>query len=209
MQGLRRISFGARRVAGTAALALLTALGGCASTMSAQVTSFQRWPADAFGQKYRIEPGATQSADDLEFQAVADMVRAAIGPTGLVESAAGQPARFSVSFQASSPVREVWVQRYADDFYPGFSPFFGYYGRGAGIFYSPPMVNVPVTAYQHTLTVSILDNAHGGAQVYRATAIHSSAQDNQIAIMPYLAQSLFDNFPGNNGQVREVRLKAD
>jgi len=25
--------------------------------------------------------------------------------------------------------------------------------------------------------------------------------------MPYLMQALFDNFPGNNGQVREVRYR--
>jgi len=66
------------------ALAGATMLAGCASGFYANVTSYQKWPADAAGQTYRIVLDEGQSVDNLEFQAVADMVRANIGSTGLV-----------------------------------------------------------------------------------------------------------------------------
>src|SRR3546814_4775775 len=65
--------------------ASMALLAGCASTISARVTSFQQWPSDASGQDYRIVPAANQ-VNNLEFESIADTVRAAIGPTGLVRS---------------------------------------------------------------------------------------------------------------------------
>ena len=66
-------------------------VSGCASTLSARVTSFAKWPADAQGASYRIVP-ATGQTNNLEFQNIADMVRANIGPVGLVEASLAQRA---------------------------------------------------------------------------------------------------------------------
>ena len=194
-----------------AGLAVL--LSGCASSLSARVTSFQQWPAQAQGETYRLVPGPEQDASSLEYQAFGDMLRAAIGPTGLVEAKAGEQARFDVGFHYENPVRQSWVRRYDDHFYPGFSPFWGsyggYYGWGGGVFYSPRVVTVPVDAYKNQLTVTINDNQQNGIQVYRSSAVNESLNDNLIAVMPYLTQAVFDNFPGNNGQVRTVRYELD
>jgi hypothetical protein len=194
-----------------AAMAVL--LAGCASTLSARVTSFQQWPGNVEGQTYRLVPGPSQDASGLEYQAFADMLRASIGPTGLVEAAAGRSARFDVSFHYENPVTQTWVERYDDRFYPGFSPFWGYYGGyygwGGGMFYSPPVVSVPVDAYKNQLTVTITDNQQNGRQVYRSSAVNESLNDNLAGVMPYLAQAVFDGFPGNNGQVRTVRYQLD
>ncbi|GAB2908697.1 DUF4136 domain-containing protein [Paralcaligenes sp. KSB-10] len=190
-------------------------LAGCASTISARVTSYQQWPAGVAGQTYRLVPGPTQT-NNLEFDTYADMIRAAIGPTGLVEAIKNQPARFDVTFTYGNPVTQTWVQQYADPpFYNGFGPGWGgYYGPynrgwGGGVYFGPSIVNVPVQVYKNSLTVSIKDRHNHGAEVYRSSAVNFSGGDNLLPVMPYLARAVFDGFPGNNGQVREIRYERN
>jgi len=209
LSSLFKRAVGARVLAG---LAIMPLLAGCASTLSARVTTFQQWPIGVEGAHYRIAPLPSQTKT-LEYQAFSDMIRAAIGRTGLVEAAAGAPARFEVSFDYGNPVTQSFVQQYNDPFFyngfgPGYGPWSGYYGGyggwGGGMFYSPPIVNVPVQVYKNTLTVVIKDNHRDGAEVYRTTAVNGSTSDNLVTVMPYLARAVFDGFPGNNGQVREI-----
>lgn len=195
-------------------LGSLAVLVGCAApTWSARVTSFQQWPPDAMGKTYHIVSESGQ-AGNLETQAFSDMIRANIGRTGLVEAQPGQKARFNVSFDYGNPVTQTWVQQYADPYFyngfsPGFGPWGGYYGGGwgGGVFYSPPVVNVPVQIYKNTLTVIIKDNARNGVEVYRSSAVSASSHDNLLNVMPYLARAVFEGFPGNNGQQREVQYE--
>lgn len=195
--------------AGGARAALVLAsllLSGCVSTISARVTSYQQWPGNMQGQTYRIVPSAGQK-NNLEYESFADMLRASIGPTGLVESRAGT-ARFDVAFTYSSTPAQVWVQRYAPA--PYYGPGWGYYGPwGPGYYYGgPAVVNVPVSAYKNTLTVTIKDTRNHDAEVYRSSAVSMSGGGDLPAIMPYLAQAVFDGFPGNNGQVRDITYQA-
>ena len=193
--------------------ASLLVLGGCTSTLSARVTTYQQWPVGVQGEYYRIVPGPEQ-AGNLQFGAYADMLRAAIGATGLREAVGSAQPRFDVRFEYGNPVRQTWVQRYEDPyFYPGWPAFGGYYGPwggwGGGIYYAPRVVNVPVEVYRNTVTVTISDRSIEGREVYRATAVHSSQSDNLDAVMPYLMQAVFDDFPANNGQIKEVRYELE
>lgn len=194
-------------------VAALLALGGCASSLSARVTSYQQWPVGTQGEYYRIVPAPDQ-AGNLQFGAFADMLRAAIGPTGLREAEGSARVRFDVHMEYANPVQQVWEQRYSDAYFfdgwmgPTFGGYYGgWHGWGGGVFYSPPVVNVPVEVYRNTLTVTIFDQESNGREVYRATAVHTGTSDNLQAIMPYLMQAVFDDFPGSNGQVREVRYE--
>lgn len=194
-----------------AVLASAFLLAGCASTLSARVTSYQQWPADAQGATYRIVP-STNQLNNLEFQSIADMVRASIGPTGLVEARSGAAARFDVRIDYDNAMTQTWVQRYNDPYLNdgwGFGPAFGgyyggYRGWGGGIYMTPSISNIPVEVYKNTLTITIRDNQNKGNEVYRSSAVNVSSTDNLLQVMPYLAQAVFDSFPGNNGQVREV-----
>jgi len=200
-----------RRVLTHSVLASLVLLAGCASTISARVTTYQHWPEDAAGATYRIVPEPAQ-VNNLQFQTFSDAVRAAIGRTGLVEAQAGQPARFDVSFVYGNPTSQIWVRQYNDPFfYNGFGPaygtFGGYYGTGAwggGIVLAPSVVTVPVDVYKNSLMVTIKDNQQNGAEVYRSTAVSMTGANDLPAIMPLLARAVFDGFPGNNGQTRDL-----
>lgn len=183
-------------------------LGGCASTLSARVTSYEQWPAGVQGATYRLTPEARQ-VNNLEYQAFADMIRASIGPTGLVEAKAGEPARFDVAFDYGNPATQTWVQQYNDPyFYNGFGwGHGGYHSWGGGMLFMPSTVNVPVTVYENSLTVFIRDNQNRGAEVYRSRAVNVSGSDNLLRVMPYLARAVFDGFPGNNGQTRDITFE--
>ena len=79
-------------------LCLALMLGGCASVFSAQVTRYQQWPENTLGATYWIEADESQR-NNLQFQNYADTVRAALGPTGLVEASSAGAARFAVHIE--------------------------------------------------------------------------------------------------------------
>ncbi|MBV6272306.1 DUF4136 domain-containing protein [Alcaligenaceae bacterium CGII-47] len=187
----------------------LSLLSGCASSLSAQVTRYQQWPANTAGEHYRLIASDTQR-NNLPFLAYADMVRAAIGATGLVEAQSTSPARFELSLDYGNPVEQRWVQRQVDPYYDGAfgfyrPPFGGRFSSWGGWMMVPQVQDVPVNLYKNTLTVMIRDRDDHNKEVYRATAVSLGQSDNLTAIMPYLARAVFDQFPGRNGQVIEVQ----
>jgi hypothetical protein len=195
---------------------LAVGLAGCAttSTVSARVTSFQQWPADAVGERYRFVAADPSQNNNLEYQSFQDTVRAGISSTGLVEAGKGQPARFDVLFRYGVAQTQVMVRRpYDPYFYNGFGPGFygrgGYWGGGWGGYWGPDWIDVPTVAYRNTLSLEIHDAARNGTEVYRATAYSVSGGDKLLRIMPYLVRAIFDNFPANNGSEREVTYNVD
>ncbi|MGB3423579.1 MAG: DUF4136 domain-containing protein [Castellaniella sp.] len=191
-------------------LCLALMLGGCASVFSAQVTRYQQWPENTQGATYWIEPDGTQR-NNLQFQTYADTVRAALGPTGLVEAQSAGAARFTVHMEYDSPLEREWRQEFVDPYmYPGFyGPYAGFHHPRWGWGMGPAIQTVAVDVYRLTLSVRIDDRVQQGREVYRATAVASSRRDQLGAAMPYLARALFDRFPGRNGQVIEVRYPVE
>ncbi|ANN77294.1 DUF4136 domain-containing protein [Bordetella flabilis] len=205
----RATLFPARLAQALLALLIVGVLAGCATTqsVSARVTSFQQWPPDSTGQRYRFTYADPSQQNNLEYQSFEDMVRSGISPTGLVEAQAGQPARFDVSFKYGVTQTQTMVRRpYDPYFYGGYGPgFYGgrYWGPWGG-YWGPDWVDVPTVAYRNALTVEIRDASQGGKEVYRATAYSVSEGDQLLKVMPYLVRAIFDNFPGNNGSERRV-----
>uniref|UniRef100_UPI003342C423 DUF4136 domain-containing protein n=1 Tax=Castellaniella defragrans TaxID=75697 RepID=UPI003342C423 len=207
---MTRISHYARIMRLGAAILGAVLLGGCASTFSAEVTRYQQWPSSGtVGAYYRILAPDSEK-NDLQFQAYADMVRAAIGATGLVEARQPADARFDVRLTYGTQITHAWVARPIDPFYypGGFygfrGPYFGMHHHWGGWGFGPSVESVPVDLYQHSLTVTIQDRQHDNQEVYRATAVSIGRTDNLTAVMPYLARAIFDQFPGHNAQVIDV-----
>jgi len=207
-----RTWLGLCRWAGIAVALSAALLSGCATpTVQARVTSFQQWPTGVAGEAYRFVDAAPGQAGNLEYQAYQDMVRAGIGPTGLVEARDGGRARFTVSFRYGAEQTQVMVRRAYDPyFYGGYGGFYGprWWGGGFG-YWGPDWVDVPTVAYRNRLSVEIHDTARGGAEVYRSTAYIVTGREDLVRTMPYLVRAIFDNFPGNNGSEREVEYPLD
>jgi len=184
-------------------------LSGCVTpTVQATVTSFQQWPASVVGETYRFVDATPGQGNNLEYQSYQDAMRASMGATGLVEAQSDTSARFNVSFTYKSEQTQVMVpQPYDPYFYGGMGGFYGSPFFGGGM-WGPAWVDVPAVAYQNRLAVNIFDNTKNGAEVYRASAYTVSSNPDLLGTMPYLTRAIFDNFPGNNGSVRQVNYPA-
>lgn len=195
------------------------ALAGCASSQqfAARVTTFQHWPADAAGASYRIV-GPAPEALTLEQQNYQDILRDNLSRIGLVEARPwARDARFSVRFSYDSAPFQTWEEVAAPFYGPTYS--YGYFGYGRPGWgygmafpfggYGPAYTTVPITAYRHSLDVSIRDTTQNGAEVFQARASHDSRQDILPAVMPYLVEAVFQDFPYGNGQVRTVVIPRE
>jgi hypothetical protein len=54
-----------------------------------------------------------------------------------------------------------------------------------------------------------VDIAEGAGKVFEASATSSGTNATLSVTMPYLIRSVFDGFPGTNGQSREVEFDVD
>ncbi len=185
-------------------------VAGCASAVSARVTSFEHWPSGVQGQTYQMVAQPTQT-NNLEYRTYEDMLRASIGVTGLVEAPAGAPARFEVKFDyGSSQTQVVTRQPYDPYFYGGMGRGFGYYGPaapwGPGGYWGPEWVNVSSVAYRNTLNLRISDRNNDNTEVYRSSATTLTSRPSLLQSMPYLTRAIFDHFPGDNGTERIVEF---
>jgi hypothetical protein len=200
----------------TAALALL--LGGCASTIRSDVTTFHQWPAQMQDKTYVFEAPPPRD-DTLELRSYQNLVRAQLGKLGFQESTAAPALKVSMRFTTTDvPVRVV--QAVDPFFYPSarFSYMGSYHRRGywGGSFYSPfydpfwaPYPQYEVVerhVYQREVQVAIR-SASDNRRLFDVTVHNNSSQRSTPALMPALVQSAFEGFPGPNGVARRIELK--
>jgi hypothetical protein len=182
----------------TAALSLL--LGGCATTIRSDVTTFHQWPAQLPEKTYVFEAPPPQD-DTLELRSYQNLVRAQLDKLGFQE-ATGTPAlKVSMRFTTTDvPIRVV--QAVDPFFYPSarFAYIYPYpYHRrfyGGGGWYS-----------------SFYDPFWGGIPRYEVSTRHNYQRDLQVAIRSAADNHrLFDvtvHNPGPNGASRRIELKQN
>jgi hypothetical protein len=203
------------------ATAAVMLLGGCATTISSNVTAFNAWPADLADKSYAFE--APQGADDtLEYRSYQVLVAKELGKLGFQQVQDSQQPKLLVGmkfFTVDHPVRVLQ----ADD------PFMGpYWGPGWGrypywgysrwayrpFFYDPYRFGPPVFVeerikhqYQRQLRVTI--NNINGAKLYDVTVQNTSSVQATPHVMPALVQSAFTGFPGQNGVPRTIDITLE
>jgi hypothetical protein len=193
--------------------AALVLLAGCASTLRSEVTSFQRWPANTAGASYSFARTAAQN-NNLEHASYEDSARAQLALLGLKEAVAGAPARFSISLQYGTAAQTQQTREPLWQDQPTWQPI-GYYhptlGWQAGYWKTDPF-GPRVVGYQtversvqrHRLRV---DMSEGGSKVFEATATTVVTRAALSQTLPYLMRSVFEGFPGSNGQSRALEWK--
>jgi hypothetical protein len=205
-----------RLIAITMALSALL-LGGCATTIRSDVTTFHQWPAQIQDKSYVFE--APPSFDNtLEYQSYQNLVRGQLAQLGFREANMGAPAlKVAMRFTTTEvPVRVVErVSPMFDDFgYYRLPPRFGPRGRFArwnhpfyDPFWSPlPAYQVSIeNQYRRELQVSIKDR--GDKRLFDVTVHNMSRELSTPEVMPALVHSAFAGFPGPSGTVRRVELQ--
>ena len=96
-------------------------LASCASPITAKVTSFHVWPADAAGQTFSFV-AQTGKAGELEHATYEGYVAAELARLGLKPAAAGQVGRFRVDLQTTGTTREKKVLEPVYDYRHVFIP---------------------------------------------------------------------------------------
>jgi Domain of unknown function (DUF4136) len=223
-----RIPLVARLVVPLAAAFLL---GGCASTLTTQVTSFHQLSDNLQGRRFVIVPTAEQQTS-LEFGTYANLVREALTAKGLVD--AGETGRNSadlgVGLSYGVTGRTIGM-RDGTTGYAGFgagSGGFSMGGVGIGIGFPIGGGGGSDTAqYQRSLTVQI-DRLAGirderpaatatpspaqpssGTRIFEARAISEGESASLAPVMRAMVQAIFQDFPGPSGTTRVVRLPLD
>jgi hypothetical protein len=202
-------------IAAAAALSLL--LGGCATTVRSDVTTFHQWPAQIADKSYAFELPAPQD-DTLELRSYQELVRAELARLGFHDSGAARPALLvSMRFMTTDVPLRV-VQPALSPFHP--SARFAFSGRQRrywGGWYSPfhdpfwdpfPAYEVSIQhAYQRQLQVAI--KSVDGQRLFDVTVHNVSGELSTPKMMPALVRSAFADFPGPNGVARHVELRQD
>ena len=201
----------------TAALALL--LGGCATTICSDVTTFHQWPAQLTDKTYVFEAAPHQD-DTLELRSYQNLVRTELAKLGFQDAGAGHTPALTVSMRFRTTDVPVQVVQLVDPFpqsrYAFAGPYArrGYWGGYASPFYDPFWGGTAFYetriehTYQRELQVAIRA-ASDKRRLFDVTVHNSSSVRSTPALMPALVQSAFEGFPGPNGGARRIDLKLN
>jgi hypothetical protein len=198
-------------IAAVAALSLL--LGGCASTIRSDVTTFHQWPAQIADKSYAFEAPAPQD-NTLELQNYQNLVRGQLTRLGFHEAPQSPALKVAVRFVTVDVPTQV--------IYPSFSPaayaypsrfgFGGFYHRRyfASSWYDPfwgPGYDVEEEHRYHRQLQIAISSASDNKRLFDVTVRNVSKTMSTPMMMPALVQSAFEGFPGPNGGARVVELK--
>ena len=200
-------------------LLIAALLGACASSITAKVTSFNQWPADAAGAGFSfIRPA--DGANDLEQQSYEKNAQLELEKFGLKRAPAGQVGRIQVDVVTGNGTRNRMYQEpiYRDNlvYHPPNRDAVGnvFNGFWASDLWGPQYVGERTAV--RTLQVSnlrfrLLDsqgNAGKPKAVFESRAVYEGDIEDLPKLVPYLVQTALDGFPGKSGTVRTVKFDS-
>jgi len=204
-------------------------MGGCAATVTTQVTPFHQLSSSLQGQRFVILPTAEQQ-NSLEFNSYAGLVREALVGKGLVDAGETGPADLGVTMSYSASGRSSGL-RDGSGAYAGF-------GAGSGGGFSMGGVGIGIgfpigggggggdsNAYMHSLRVEIdrlrdrtasrpsgtaapaaTPGSAEAARIYEARATSEGPSASPAPVMRAMVGAIFEEFPGESGRTRVMRV---
>lgn len=205
------------------AILLVLLLGACTTPFRSDVTRFHSAVPPA-GKTFIIVAKNPSRADSLELKSYGAVASKFLVAQGYVPAAAGTPDLIvGIDFGVSGPVEKrnpspaypLWGSMYyygGRYWYP--HPWYDPYDQ---IYYNHPYYHWRYASYLHdpyersyivyerVFEMAIQEN--GGDVVFEGRATSIGRSKDLPAIMPYLIEALFTNFPGEDGST--VRVKID
>ncbi|MDO5667577.1 MAG: DUF4136 domain-containing protein [Alcaligenaceae bacterium] len=196
------------------AASLVVFLTACASsnTFTVRQEVFQQLGGAGSGGSYVIKNPDTQN---LERSAYANLLQQNMHRTGLYQAASEKNADYLVNFNYTTERRQQLVRDYDyDPFY--FYPYmgFGYWPSSrfhGGMMFYPRMhygSSVRQVNYNYYILQVLISRRSDGQSVYQST-VAASSQAPMVQVMPYLMAAVFDGYPGQSAQIREVVFDLD
>jgi hypothetical protein len=208
-----------KRMMITAAASLTLLLGGCATTIRSDVTTFHAWPAQLADKSYAFEAPAPQD-NTLELQSYQNLVRGQLSRLGFQEAPQAPALKVAMRFTTTDVPTQVVYPAYAN-YYPvsarvGWGMRHRYWGGGwlysplNDPFFSPfPRYAVEEEHRYHRQLQVAITSAADGKRLFDVTVRNVSTRLSTPAVMPALVQSAFEGFPGPNGGARRIELKQN
>lgn len=218
-----------------AALVLISGCAST-NTLQTQVSHFNQWPANSAGASFSVQTvkqAASANWGDLERQTYEKLVADALQKQGLQPAAAGQKPRFQAYLRLDQKQEKVersqpvYAPSWAAPYGMGYRPYGwprGYWHGGVwhdpfladGVFGWSAPVYMGERRYEQTLAMYLLGlrindstqkgDTPQGATVFEGSAEYTGQEAAVPALIPYLVQALFVDFPGVSGQVRQINL---
>ena len=197
----------------------LSILAGCATgpkLARTEVTAFNEWSTMPVDRTYTFAR-TLEFQNSLELQSYEVLVRDELGLQGFRLVSDPAQANLVVTLRPSISGTNVRLRdRWSVD--PFFGPYgfygsrrlgwsgpFGYGGFGAyyGGFYNG-FDDDSIQIFQRRLELDIDSRATAGKRYYEGRVESAGPNGTLSRIMPVLVRALFTEFPGNNGQTRQV-----
>ena len=196
----------------------LTALAGCAETLSTNVTRFAtQLPAPA-GQSFAVLPEDPANSGGIEFGQYAADVAAHLVKLGYTQAPSADGASLVVHLGYGV---DKGRQEISDDAYWGpwrgyrggwgYGGGFGYGGRWGYGFYDPWFADSG-TVYTSDISLKIDAKGDGhadGRRLFEGRAEAVSPSNHLTWLVPNLIDAMFTGFPGNSGQTVRITVAPE
>ena len=199
-------------LAGALSVAVLVALGGCATLrqIDSDVSTYNQWPAERKPASYTFERLPSQQARPEQQQKLEDAARRAVEAAGFTRAAEASDADVTIQVGARAPPAERWV--YDDPFWwrgglythrrRGYHPAHWGFGGGFGGFGAP----LPSPSYEREVVVLIRDRKTG-QPLYEAQAANGGASASISSLLPALYEAALKDFPHAGVNPRRVSVE--
>jgi len=212
----------ARQIFRTASIVVIAlALSACANTFRSNVTSFHTI-TPAAGAKVILVPIDETRQDSLEYRQYASSIQGVLERSGFVGARSDKPD-YVIGFDVTiNDGREkirafpgggfgagnrFWHNGYAwGGWWNPHYAFGGGFGNGFGGGFGGNNITAR-TVYLAELRLEI--RQPDGTMIFEATAETESRTRSLPELVPLLAAALFEEFPGENGKMRRVKLELD
>lgn len=185
--------------------ATLLVAAGCASPVRTDVRAFHQWP-EGGERSFRLVRPPEQAAS-LEFAEYDRIVGQALEQAGFSRSAT---PRFDVRYDVGVEQRVLVFPDPGPVFVPSIGYGSGGWGWGGGLRMVYPIGGAPRSqvVFDRRLRVEIDERAGTAAprRVWEGTAVSSGSTGDLTVILPLMARSLLQDFPGPSGITRRVEL---
>lgn len=188
-------------------------LSACAgsNTFTVQQEVFQQLGGTSLVGKYAFKDYKGQS---LERRAYAELLQKQLYRTGLYQAGSVGTADYLVDFHYTEDERQRLVNDYYYD--PVLVPYWNYYYGRHGRVYSRLSYYTSYQQYSRVRQVNynyytlkvLITRRSDNQSVYQSTVVANS-QSAMVEVMPYLMAAVFDGYPGQNAQIREVIFDLD
>jgi hypothetical protein len=193
------------------------ALAGCAGpVIRSDVIAVHEWRSELAAQAFVFERSSGQNAD-LEYRTVENLVRTELQRVGLHEAAPAEQPQLTVKLEYGMESRDFRIiQPVVIDPFFYHRPLYWPRGRRFGYapFYDPFWMDAPLVQYREGHRIAFSRDLHvqmaqaGDTKKLYDVTVHSVGGIGSLpAVMPYLVQSAFADFPGASGVPRRIEIE--